>query len=77
MAVGVPATATLGVSTVGQQRYVEEQLSVADVATRLHVNESTVWRWIKRGELGPVRKLGRLVRVPASVVNQFLEVRTV
>jgi excisionase family DNA binding protein len=56
----------------------EEQLTVEAVAERLHVDESTVWRWIKKGEISPVRRLGRkCTRVPSSSVNRFLEARTV
>lgn len=59
-------------------RPVEEQLSVAQVAERLGVNESTVWRWISQGKIKPVRKLGRrITRIPASAVNAFLQERTV
>lgn len=56
----------------------EEQLSVPQVAERLGVDPATVWRWIKRGQIKPVRKLGhKITRVPASAVNAFLEARTV
>jgi excisionase family DNA binding protein len=59
-------------------RTLEEQLSVAQVAERLGVDESTVWRWIAKGKIAPVRKLGRrITRVPASAVNRFLQERTV
>jgi len=57
---------------------VEEQLSMTQIAEKLGVNATTVWRWIQRGELKPVRKLGhRIVRVPASAVRRFLEARTI
>jgi excisionase family DNA binding protein len=63
---------------MGKQRTVEEQLSVDEVADRLGVDPSTVWRWISDGKIAPVRKLGRrITRVPASAVNRFLEARTV
>lgn len=56
----------------------EEQLSMEQVAERLGVDKSTVWRWLQQGKIKPVRKLGRrIVRVPASAVNRFLEGRTV
>lgn len=59
-------------------RTVEEQLSVPQVAERLGVEQSTVWRWIAAGKIKPVRKLGhRITRVPASAVNRFLAERTV
>lgn len=55
---------------------VEEHLSIDQIAERLGVNYSTVWRWIKEQKLRPVRKLGKsTVRVPASVVNRFLDSR--
>lgn len=63
---------------IARQRMVEEQLSVPEVAARLGVDPSTVWRWIDQGKIAPVRKLGhRLVRVPASAVNRFLQEREV
>lgn len=56
----------------------EQQLSPRQVARRLGVDESTVLRWIKAGQLKPVRKLGRrITRIPASAVNRFLQERTV
>lgn len=58
-------------------RSVEEQLTVDELAERLRVNQSTVWRWIKAGKISPVHKLGRLVRIPASAVNRFLDSTTV
>jgi len=51
----------------------EEQFTVPQLAERLTVDESTVWRWINKGHLKPVYRLGRRVtRVPASAVNRFL-----
>lgn len=67
------------------KREVEEQLSPEEVASRLKVDVSTVFRWMKlykstdgKEGLGPARKLGkRITRLPASGVNRFLESRTV
>ncbi len=60
------------------ERTVEEHLSIQQVADRLHVDYSTVWRWIDQGKIAPVRKLGHsITRVPASSVNRFLAERTV
>lgn len=57
---------------------VEEHLAPAEVARRLGVDVSTVWRWVARGELGPVRKLGhRITRIPASAVQRMLERHTI
>lgn len=57
---------------------VEEHYSPEQLAERFGVDTSTVYRWIKRGRISPVRKFGRrIVRVPASAVNAFLEARTV
>lgn len=62
---------------MGERYHVEDQLTVNEVAQRLRVNPSTVWRWIKGGKLKQ-RKLGRrIVRIPASEVNAFLEAREV
>jgi excisionase family DNA binding protein len=57
--------------------HVEEHLSTEQVAERLSVSPQTVARWIKSGRLAPVRKLGRLMRIPSSAVNRFLAQRTV
>lgn len=63
---------------MGADRHLDEQLSVAEVAERLDVDESTVWRWIAKKKIWPVRKLGRrIVRIPATAVNAFLERQTV
>lgn len=63
---------------MGLTRQLEEQLSVPQVAERLGVSAKTVWRWIARGQIKPVRKLShKITRVPASAVNAFLESRTV
>lgn len=59
-------------------RDVEPQLSPEEVAQRLGVSLSSVWRWIEKGKIAPVRKLGhRITRIPASAVNRFLEGQTV
>ncbi len=51
----------------------EEQLSAAQVGEWLHVDESTVWRWIRARKIWPVYKLGRrITRIPASAVERFL-----
>ncbi len=67
------------------KRQVEEQLSVPQIAERLGVEVSWVWRKLRRYKetdgregIGPARKLGhRLTRVPASGVNRYLESREV
>jgi excisionase family DNA binding protein len=56
------------------KREVERHLSADQVADRLSVDHSTVWRWIRTGKLHPVVKLGRrVVRVPESAVVRMLE----
>lgn len=67
------------------KRQLEEHLSVAEIAERLGVDESTVWREIRTFKeskgaqgIGPTFKLGhRITRVPASAVNRWLEAHTV
>lgn len=62
----------------------EEHLSPDQVAQRLNVSLSTVWRLIRRGRattdsragLWPVVRVGELTRVPASAVLRYLESRT-
>ena len=56
---------------------VEEQLPLNEVARRLNVSTVTVWRLIRDKRIQPVRKIGRLVRIPASAVNAFLEAQTI
>lgn len=56
----------------------EEQFTVPQLAERLSVDDSTVWRWISAGEFKPVYRLGRRVtRIPASAVNRFLAKRNI
>lgn len=55
-------------------RAVEDQFTIEDVAKRLHKDYSTVHRWIKKGKITPVIKLGRRsVLIPASSLNRFLD----
>lgn len=57
---------------------VEEHYSPEQVADKLAVDVSTVYRLIRKQQLSPVRKLSRkMVRVPASALNAYLEGRTV
>lgn len=46
-------------------------LTVQEVATILRVTPNTVYRWIKRGRL-PVVRIGYLVRVPASAIENLI-----
>jgi excisionase family DNA binding protein len=46
-------------------------LTVQEVATILRVTPNTVYRWVKRGRL-PVVRLGYLVRVPASAIENLI-----
>lgn len=46
-------------------------LTVQEVATILRLTPNTVYRWIKRGQL-PVVRLGYLVRVPASAIENLM-----
>jgi excisionase family DNA binding protein len=54
----------------------EKHYSIEEIAEQLGVDYSTVWRWIRAGKLKWV-KLGKAVRVPASVVAAFLKERTI
>ncbi len=57
---------------------VEQHLTIQEIADRLGVDYSTVWRWIQDGKLSPVRKLGHsIVRIPVSAVDRFLATKTV
>jgi excisionase family DNA binding protein len=49
----------------------EQYLRVPDVAALLRVSPETVWRYVWTGALRSVR-VGRLRRVPASAVGEFL-----
>ncbi len=46
-------------------------LTVQEVATILRVTPNTIYRWIKRGRL-PVVRIGYLVRVPASAIENLI-----
>ena len=52
----------------------EKLLSVADVARTLDVSERQVRRWVTSGEL-PAFKLGSLVRIPKTSIEDFLKSR--
>jgi len=57
-----------------RERTVEERLTPSEVAARLKINVSTVWRAISAGKIKPVEKLGRrTTRIPAGAVNRWLE----
>ncbi len=57
---------------------VEEHLSATEIAARLHVDESTFYRLVKKHRIGGKVVLGkRCVRWPARVVNALLEAQTV
>ena len=42
------------------------------LSAKLHVSEKTVWRWIRERRLRAYR-VGRLLRIPNSAVQEFLE----
>lgn len=46
-------------------------LTVAEVAVILRLSKMTVYRMVKSGAL-PALKVGRSVRVPAQVVDEYL-----
>jgi excisionase family DNA binding protein len=46
-------------------------LTVSEVATSLRVSKMTVYRMVKSGEL-PAARVGRSVRVPQHVVEEYL-----
>ncbi len=59
-------------------RQVEEHLSVEQLAERIGVSESTIWKAIAKTEIKPLVKLGhRLTRIPASAANRYLKSKTV
>lgn len=57
-----------------QSQVLEEYLTPEIIAQRLKVDYSTVMRWIQRGKIQSRCKLGRrILRIPASEVNRFLQ----
>lgn len=48
-------------------------LTVAVAARRLAVDEKTIYRAIARGELGPVIRIGRAIRIPETTLDRLLE----
>jgi excisionase family DNA binding protein len=51
----------------------EEFLTVAEVATRLKLNDQTVRNWIDDGKL-PAFRIGRRVRITRSDFDRFVDV---
>lgn len=68
-----------------RERTVETHYSAEAAAEVLHVSVRTIWSYVKRGEetggregIHPVVKLShKVVRIPASAINRFLESRKV
>lgn len=63
---------------------VDEYYGPQEVARRMDVSRSTVWRLVKRYQatqgregLGPVTLVGKSPRLAATVVNKYLAGRTV
>lgn len=53
-----------------------ELLTLQEGAARVHVSFPTFRRLVDRGEI-PVVRFGRIVRVKAESLEQFIEARTV
>ena len=52
--------------------YEEFYWTAASVSAKLLVAEKTIWRWIRERRLRAYR-VGRLVRIPNSALQEFLE----
>jgi len=50
----------------------EKYYTPKEIADKFKVNKGTVYYWIKEGRLGSIR-LGSLIRVPKSSLNEFIE----
>ena len=59
------------------QKALELHYSIDQVALVLGVHKNSVRNWLNDGTLGRYVQVGTVIRVPASVVNQFLEEHTV
>jgi len=46
-------------------------LTVPQAAARLQVSERTVYEWLREGKI-PGRKIGKVWRISAEVLNHFL-----
>jgi len=56
---------------------IEEHYTAAQLAERLGLNVDTVLTMFKPGKIWPVVRLNaRVIRVPASSVNRYLEAHT-
>lgn len=53
----------------------KDQLSISDVAYELGVNEKTVRRWIKSGELQATRDIVGRYRISRSDLSDFVQKR--
>jgi len=67
-------------STIPNQRAVEEHLTYAELAVRLSVSVKSIRRWVADGRrtqgrrgIYPIRRISRkLALIPASAANRFL-----
>ena len=50
----------------------EHYYSVKEISDQFNVNPTTVYAWIRQRKLGSI-KLGGVVRVPQSALDEFLQ----
>jgi len=55
--------------------YMSDELSITDVAYELSVNEKTVRRWIKSGELRATKDILGRYRIAKSELDKFVRRR--
>lgn len=61
-------------SFLSEGKWIETTLSVEEVAVNLGMNQETIRRWCRSGELGSY-KIGNLFRIKSSDLHTFLENR--
>lgn len=58
-----------------EQHKLPETLTPAEVAQVCNVSRSTVYNWIREGELPTLRRLGRKISIPADAVLRVQRAR--
>ena len=50
--------------------------TVGELAERLHVDRTTIWRWLRRGEFPKPIRVGRIARWDPDAIDAWLRERS-